>query len=288
MTQDPAIRTAISALGTGLGPDVLKQCQALFMAEQSALAAGHEPAASDVAYGPHPRHRLDVYSPVGARGAAPVLVFVHGGGFVRGAKRSPDDPYSAHVGRWAARNGFVGVVINYRLAPESTWPSGGEDVGAVVDWLRTHATDHGGDPSRIVLMGTSAGSVHIGTYLQLRTGTRDVRAAVLLSGLYGVTPMEGPDSQYFGSDAVKHAERASLQSIADSAVPLMVACAEFDPARFQAEFIALLQAVHRTRGRLPRAHYASGHNHYTMAMHVGTRDVRLAEEVLAFAREHCA
>ena len=68
----------------------------------------------------------------------------------------------------------------------------------------------------------------------------------------------------------------------------MVACAEFDPPRFQAEFVALLQAVHRARGCLPSVHFASGHNHYTIAMHIGTRDVRLADEVLAFVRENCA
>lgn len=288
MNQDPAIRAAIAALRTDLGPDVLKQCRDLFAAEQNALAATMPAAASDVAYGPHERHRVDLYAPVDAKGRAPVLVFVHGGGFIGGAKRSPDDPFNAHVGRWAARHGFLGAVMNYRLAPGSQWPSGGEDVGAVVDWLKRHAAEHGGDADRIVLMGTSAGSVHVGTYLQLRPGAREVRAAVLLSGLYGVTPMERSDPLYYGDDTAQYAARASLNAIATSPVPLLVACAEFDPPRFQAEFVALLQAVHRARGWLPRAHYASGHNHYTMAMHVGTRDARLADEVLAFARESCA
>ena len=287
MNQDPAIRKALAVLGRTLGPDVLRKCQALLAPEQNAIAARVQPAASDVAYGPHPRHRLDLYAPSGANGPVPVLVFLHGGGFVRGDKRSPDDPFNAHVGRWAACNGLLGVVSNYRLAPQATWPSGGEDVGMVVDWLKRQAIEHGGDPERILLMGTSAGAAHIGTYLQLRPGVREVRAAVLLSGLYGVTPMERADSQYFGADATRYTQQASLQALATSAVPLLVACAEFDPPRFQAEFVALLQAVHRARGCLPRVHFASGHNHYTIAMHIGTRDVRLADEVLAFVRESC-
>jgi acetyl esterase/lipase len=284
VNQDPAIRKALAALGRTLGPDVLRKCQALLAPEQDAIAARVQPAASDVAYGPHPRHRLDLYAPSGANGPAPVLVFLHGGGFVRGDKRSPDDPFNAHVGRWAACNGLLGVVSNYRLAPEATWPSGGEDVGMVVDWLKRQAIEHGGDPDRIVFMGTSAGAAHIGTYLQLRPGVREVRAAVLLSGLYGVTPMERADSQYFGADATRYTQQASLLSVANSAVPLMVACAG-SIRRAQAEFVALLGGSPRTRMPAERASRL-GHNHYTIAMHIGTRDVRLADEVLAFVREN--
>lgn len=287
MEQDPAIRSVIAGLGTRLGPDVLKQCRELFITEQNALALRHPPTAIDLTYGPHERNRLDIYGPSGSGRSVPVLVFAHGGGFIRGDKRPPDDPFNAHVGRWAASKGMLGVVINYRLAPESTWPSGGEDVGSVVDWLKDHVHEHGGDPDQIFLMGTSAGAAHISTYLQLRPSTRDVRAAVLMSGLYGVTPMEGSDSQYFGANAAQYAQRASLQNVANSSVPLMIASAELDPPRFKAEFAALLSAVQTTRGRLPRTHIASGHNHYTLAMHLGTRDARLADDVLAFVRECC-
>ena len=200
MNQAVALRAAIASLGSELGPAVLQRCQALFADEQARLATGLEPAARDLAYGSHPRHRLDLYAAHSGQtvASAPVLVWVHGGGFVRGDKRSPDDPFNAHVGRWAARQGFVGVVMNYRLAPESTWPSGGEDVGAVVDWLKANVARHGGDPDRLVLVGTSAGSVHVSTFLQRRPGNRQVRGAVLLSGLYGATPLEATDRRYFG------------------------------------------------------------------------------------------
>lgn len=286
MQLDSSTRGVIAALGSTLGPEVLQRCSALFAAEQRRLAEGHEPSAVDVAYGPDMRHRLDLYSPLArTSGDAPVLVWVHGGGFVRGEKSSVDHPFNAHVGRWASRNGLLGAVINYRLVPDAVWPSGGEDVGLAVDWLKQNVARHGGDPGRILIAGTSAGSVHIATYLQSRPGASGVRGAVLLSGLYGATPMEAADKRYFGEEDRTRTAQASLHAVAESGVPLFVSCAEFDPPRFQAETVALLQAVLTTRGHLPRAHFASGHNHYTMAMHLGGADARLSGEIMEFARE---
>jgi arylformamidase len=167
-------------------------------------------------------------------------------------------------------------------------PCGGEDVGAVVDWLKRDAARYGGNPDRVVLVGSSAGAVHIATYLQLRPDAREVRGTVLLSGLYGFTPLESVDRLYFGEGEQAVPKPSLLEAVAGSASPLLVACAEFDPPRFQREAVALLDSVLRARGRLPRTHFASGHNHYTLAMHLGTADTRLADEILDFARTCCA
>ncbi len=84
----------------------------------------------DIRYGAAERNLLDVFVPEGAGGARPVLIFVHGGGFVRGNKRAPGSPFYDNIMLWAARNGMVGVNMTYRLAPQSPWPAGAEDVGA--------------------------------------------------------------------------------------------------------------------------------------------------------------
>jgi len=152
----------IAAMGTTLGPDVLAACKALFDKEQRALADAVPALAADRAYGPDARHRLDLYGTPGAA-LKPVLLFVHGGGFVMGSKGGPaDDWANAAVGRMAARAGLIGAVINYRLAPDHRFPAGAEDVGVALAWLRANVAEHGGDPDRIVVMGTSAGAVHIG------------------------------------------------------------------------------------------------------------------------------
>ena len=276
------VRQSIAAMGTDLGPAVLAQCRALFDAEQSALLAQRPMAAADVVYGPHERHRLDIYRPQGD-GLAPVLVFVHGGGFLKGDKGGVDAWPNANVGRMAAQAGFLGVVINYRLAPDHVWPAGAEDVAAVAAWIKDHAAQHGGDPDRIVLMGTSAGSVHVAGYLKL-AGAGDIHAAILLSGLYGYTPLDARDMLYYGDPAL-YPDRMPMEAVAATPLPLMLACAEFDPPRFQAEFLGLMQDRFARHGAMPRAFIHSGHNHYSMSMHLGTADRRLSDEICAFVRE---
>ncbi|QGP78016.1 alpha/beta hydrolase [Sphingobium sp. CAP-1] len=280
-----SIRHAIAALGVDLGPDVLNQCRALFDAEQSALQAQVPASAMDIAYGPHERHRLDLYRPA-ADGSAPILVFVHGGGFLKGDKGGASDWPNANVGRMAAQAGFLGVVVNYRLAPDNVWPAGAEDVAAVITWLKANGARHGGDPDRIVLMGTSAGAVHVAGYLRL-AGAGDVRAAILLSGLYGYTPLDQRDTLYYGDPAL-YPDRMPLEAVAATSLPLLVACAEFDPPRFQAEFLGLMQDRIARHGAMPRALILSGHNHYTLPMHLGTADRRLSQEIYAFVRETTA
>ena len=284
MSQNDSVRSALAALGTQLGPDVLRKCMTLYRGMHSGAGAS---VAADREYGAHPRQRLDVYaSSAPAVEAKPILVWVHGGGFVRGEKRSAEHPFNAHVGHFAARCGWVGVVMNYRLAPEFGWPAGGEDVGAVIDWVKQHGASYGGDPENIFLAGTSAGAVHVATHLQLRGKSHGARGAVLMSGLYGATKPESIDNLYYGNDESLHASRFPLNAVADSTLPLLIACAEFDPPRFQAEWLGMLTEMQRRRGRLPRVHFASGHNHYSLAMHIGTADTRLSDEIVQFLREH--
>ena len=88
--------------------------------------------ARDVKYGPDPRNIVDVFTADGATGARPVLMFVHGGGLIRGNKRPPGSAFYDNVMLWAARNGMVGVNVEYRLAPAHPWPAGNEDMAAAV------------------------------------------------------------------------------------------------------------------------------------------------------------
>ena len=274
---------AIAAMGTGLGPDVLTACRALFDAEQAVWAEAQPPVLRDAAYGPDARHRLDLYAE-GAGQGRPVLLFVHGGGFVMGDK-GDNGWANASVGRWAARQGWVGAVMNYRLAPDHGWPAGAEDVDAAVAWLRANVAAHGGDPERIFVMGTSAGAVHVSGFLRHRPDHADlVRGAVLLSGLYGYEPIDLRDERYYGP-ADLYPARVPLEAVAGTALPLLVACAQYDPARFQGEFLGLMQDRLARHGTMPRAVILPGHNHYTMAMHIGTADRRLADEIARFVKD---
>jgi len=277
------IAHAIAAMGTGLGPDVLIQCKALFDAEQTALVQAVPVLARDLAYGPDTRNRLDLYgTPDGT--PKPVVMFVHGGGFVQGDKGDTGWANAA-VGRMAAQRGWIGAVINYRLAPDHGWPAGSQDVAAAIAFLRENVAQYGGDPARIVVIGTSAGAIHISGYLRLVPDhATQIQGAVLLSGLYGYTPIDARDERYYGA-AATYPDKAPLEAVATTRLPLLVASAQFDPDRFQAEFIGLCNDRRARHGTMPRAVIMTGHNHYTMAMHLGTSDTRLADEIAAFIED---
>lgn len=98
-------------------------------------------------------HQLDIYRPEGVEGPLPVLFYVHGGGF---RILSKDSHWMFGYG--FAQRGFLVVNINYRLAPLYPFPAGVEDVAAALEWTLDNAEAHGGDLSRLVYAGESAGA----------------------------------------------------------------------------------------------------------------------------------
>lgn len=111
----------------------------------------------DVAYLPSGKadHHLDVYRPVGTHAGKklPALLYIHGGGFHILSK----DTHWV-MGLALARAKFVVFSINYRLAPGHRFPGAIEDVCEAYRWVTEHAADYGGDASRLVVAGESAGA----------------------------------------------------------------------------------------------------------------------------------
>lgn len=158
----------------------------------------------DISYGANERNRLDVFVPEAAGSARPVVIFVHGGGFVRGDKRGPGSPFYDNIMLWAAKSGFVGVNMTYRLAPQNPWPAGAEDVAAVVRWVSDNIAARGGDPAKVFLIGHSAGAVHAASYVAHPAfhGAKGIglAGAVLISGLYDITQAPSDaERAYFGT-----------------------------------------------------------------------------------------
>src|SRR5262245_12611998 len=100
------------------------------------------------------RHRLDLYLPAGREGF-PVVVLVHGGAWMVGDNRCCG-LYSS-VGRYLASRGIGVAMPNYRLSPRVRHPHHVRDVAEAVAWTRANIAQYGGDPSRLFLMGHSAG-----------------------------------------------------------------------------------------------------------------------------------
>jgi len=109
----------------------------------------------NVTYGTVGTHSLtcDVYRAGDHPKGCPVLLQVHGGGWVLGSKDEQGRPLMNRL----AREGWVCVAINYRLSPRATFPDHIIDVKRAIAWIRENIEEYGGDPSFIVVTGGSAG-----------------------------------------------------------------------------------------------------------------------------------
>ncbi len=106
---------------------------------------------------------LDAHVPAG-EGKFPVVLIVHGGGWMAGDKATDIVPVFAPV----ATN-FTWFTINYRLAPTNRWPACYDDVQTAIRWVKAHAAEYKGDPERIALLGYSAGG-QLATLAGVRAG----------------------------------------------------------------------------------------------------------------------
>jgi acetyl esterase/lipase len=113
----------------------------------------------DLVYVPngHDRQKLDLYVPENRNGLMPLIVWIHGGGWMGGSKNNcPPLPWT--------RKGYVVASIDYRLSQDAKFPAQIEDCKAAVRWLRVHANEYGIDEERIVAWGGSAGG-HLASLL---------------------------------------------------------------------------------------------------------------------------
>ena len=114
----------------------------------------------DISYGPDLKWNvLDVYRPKNAEGVLPVIVSVHGGGWVYGDK----ERYQYYC-MSLARYGFAVVNYSYRLAPKNKFPASLEDTNSVFRWVLFNADKYGFDTAYIFAVGDSAGAHNLGLY----------------------------------------------------------------------------------------------------------------------------
>jgi triacylglycerol lipase len=296
MNDPTQLAVKLRALGNNLTPDVITATAALMAPLHAGASSDALQITRDLRYGPADRNRLDIFEPKAGASGAPVLLFVHGGGFVQGDKTAPNSPFYDNVGRWAVRNGLIGVTMTYRLAPQHQWPAGSDDVASAVKWLRENISAHGGDINRIFVMGQSAGAVHVAGYIAREFGEQGGRAprtgwkpagAVLVSGLYDTDTMdrEARFRAYFGGDDAKLENASFLGALAGTQVPLHVTLAELDPPDFLRQFVVLMDACLRRQVKLPRFAQLAGHNHLSTVWRMGADGDSLGPELLSFVFE---
>ena len=153
---------------------------------------GSKRVAHDIAFGTHPRQKLDIYVPKDAAPNAPVLMFIYGGSWDEGSK----DLYK-FTGRAFAAQGFVTVIADYRLVPEVRFPAFLEDGALAINWIDENIADYGGDATQLFVVGHSAGAYNaVMLALDDTLGVADkIDAAAGISGPYDFYPWDTPVSE---------------------------------------------------------------------------------------------
>jgi arylformamidase len=203
-------------------------------------------------YGNGPLQKLDFYKPEGRVNNAPLIVFVHGGGWSKGDKRNATG--AAKIKHFRAA-GYAFASINYPLVPQATVEQQAGDVANAIAYLRGKASTLGIDPNRIVLMGHSAGAhlaALVGTdpfYLQ-KAGLRlsDVRGVVPIDGACYDVPAQMTDGARimhdtyeaaFGTDVARQkALSPTLHAMGPNAPSFLLLHADRDDGKRQTEALA--------------------------------------------------
>jgi acetyl esterase len=244
----------------------------------------------DVAYGEHERQRFDIYAPTAPGQNRPAVLFVHGGAFIDGHRNRTGQIYS-NVTRYFARHGLVGINIGYRLADVVQYPGATRDIAAVVAWTRENAGELGIDPSRIFLMGHSAGGAHVASYAyDKRLHPADgpgLAGLIVLSGrVRADNRPDNPNARkveaYYGADSARYDDVSPVMHVSADSLPTFVAWSEFENPLIDVYCAELTWRLGQAKGRTPPILWLKGHNHTSTIGHIGTADDALGTAMRAF------
>lgn len=198
-------------------------------------------AIRDVQYtGTGPRQRLDIYRPEGGGSGLPVLLQIHGGAWMVGAKHQQGLPLMHHL----AAHGWVCVAPNYRLSPKHAWPAHLVDLKAALSWVKENIASYGGNPDFIAVTGESAGG-HLAAMVALtqndpryqpgfESADTTVQACVPFYGVYDLAASLGTFAArqrrdfFLGPQVFKRKAKTDL-AIFEEASPLLLVDADAPP-----------------------------------------------------------
>jgi acetyl esterase/lipase len=225
--------------------------------------------ARDVAFGPGPRQRLDVYVPRRAKGeaTAPVAVFFYGGSWDTGRRQDYN-----WVGQALASRGFVTVLPDYGLYPQVRYPGFLEDGARAVRWAQDHAAEFGGDPERMVLVGHSAGAYNAAMIALDRHYLADagvdpahIRALAGLSGPYDFLPLTDPIAERTFGEAADLPATQPTSFVRPDAPPAFLATGDADTVVFPRNTVKLAARLRAAGVEVEERHYR-GIDHVRMVL----------------------
>ena len=229
---------------------------------------------ADVAYGPDPTERADIFFPEGPRDGLPVHIFIHGGYWRMFSKRD----YS-YIAETVTRAGAIAVIIDYALMPAVRMATIVDQVRRAKQWVVEHIADLGGDPDRLTVSGHSAGA-HLATMLfDDDANPSGIKGALLLSGLYDLKPLQ--HSFLAAEIAITDEEVEQFTPLThqfDPSVKVDILVGEHETSPFQEQAKGF--AAHLTNQQLYVSRSSFAGNHMS-----GVRDLGIAGTAGAHALE---
>ncbi|MGE7472017.1 alpha/beta hydrolase [Bosea sp. NPDC003192] len=282
----------VREIGKAWSGDVAQKTFAIYTPILAKQKTSGVKVSHDIPYGSHERNKLDVFVPEGAKDL-PVLVFIHGGGMRIGDKRQSETGglAFANVGYFAANRGMIGITMNYRLVPDARFPSAGQDVAAVEQWIQKHIAEFGGDPRKVFFAGQSAGGMVLGEYLynasvQPKEGPAMVGAIFLSSSINIGIPAVA--SAYYGADQQNWTTNSNKESLAryeGKLIPTLVIGAELDPADIEWGTYTHISVLCEKRKGCPRYTQLPRQNHISEVLNLNTDDMTTATPILDFVKD---
>ncbi len=245
---------------------------------------------ANLAYGPERAQKLDVYVPDSpVAGTRAVVVFIHGGSWSTGSKKQYRFVASA-----LAEQGIVAVVPDYRLNPKVHFPVFLEDAAGAVAWTLRNIGRYGGDPSRVFVMGHSAGA-HMALMLALDrrylaaagASADELRGAIGLSGPYEFEIDSPLLRSVFGS-AADPQETQPVHLARGDAPPLLLIHGTEDRICLDRNSIRLAERVRAAGGQAELRLYPGADHGDTVGGFVPfwREQVPTVRDVVAFVKAH--
>ena len=238
----------------------------------------------DVPYGKDAKQRMDIYFPAQKVSKAPVLLFLHGGGF-----REGDRKQYGYVAEPFAKQGIITVVASYRLTPAGfAYPAQADDAKAAVAWIYQNIAQRGGNPDALYISGHSAGAIltaDIGVDLSWMDQMKIPRSAVR-----GIVPISGPYdlagykelSEYIPTPEAE-AKASALRHVNAPAPVAIVAYGSLE-ARFMDTSAELVKAL-EAKGAKARTLVLDGKDHATAVWELSDANSPLTKAMLGMIKQ---
>lgn len=232
------------------------------------------------------RCKLDLYQPKDGENL-PCLLWFHGGGMTAGTK---DDAGTVATARALAAQGLVVAAVNYRLSPQHPYPAYLEDAAAAFHWIKSHASDHRTQPSRIFLAGHSAGG-----YLVTMLGSdprwlgkngdqlKDLAGIISLSGQM-VTHFTIRAERGLADTTIVVDQDAPLYHAKDPCAPQLILYAETDMAMRAEENVLYLAARKAAEQKNVRGWMVKGSDHGSIGNNISKANDPVHSAILQFIK----